>query len=43
MAMAADFTAGWSGYNDNTDETYILKYWYQKNELPIVRQNPFFL
>ena len=40
MVMAKYFTSEWSGYNDKTDETYILEYWFQKNKLPIMRHNP---
>ena len=42
MLMAEYFTAEWSGYNDKTNETYILEYWFQKNQLPIVRHDPMF-
>ena len=39
MIMAEDFSAKLSRYNDKTDETYILKYWFQKNQLPIGKYN----
>ena len=43
MVMAEDFSANLIRYNDNTDETYILKHQLQKNQLPIVKYNMLFL
>ena len=43
MIISEYFTAEWNGYHDETDETYILEYWFHKNQLPVVRHNPLFL
>ena len=42
MVMAEDVSAKCSEYNNDTDKTYVLEYWFQNNQLPILKNNPLF-